>query len=322
MADLSKRANLLGVREVRGLVLADPMSPTGSLGADWSSLVRLSADESDPEFWTFTGAASIVDSPYTVRDMFGEFQETIRAGAFDKTLSENPDVMFNYMHDPSTTMATTRGGGLKLSVTPHLGVEARIPRDDVDAQRVMPKVARGDATSMSFAFRVTQQTWDEDYTDRQITEVNLHRGDVASIVSGLGANPPAWGTVRSMHLGPRLSLPAQRSLPADMTYGDLYEALRDELKESYGQGTDVYLWVRDFNDEWVVYHLESDTESEDYQIDYLVDAEGQVSFSGDPIAVQPKTIFIPEPPEQNSVPDFLKELVAVQLRSRDSLTAR
>ena len=40
--------------------------------------------------------------------MFGEFTETIRAGAFDKTLSENPDVMFNYMHDPATTMATTR----------------------------------------------------------------------------------------------------------------------------------------------------------------------------------------------------------------------
>jgi len=195
--ELSKRANLLNVREVRGLVLADAASPTGSVGADWASLIQLRADVTDPEFWTFRGEASIVESPYMVHDMWGEFEETIREGAFDKTLSENPDVMFNYMHDPATTMATTRGGGLVLSADPHLMVEARVSRTDVDAQRVMPKVERGDASSMSFAFRVTRQEWNEDYTTRSILEVNLHRGDVASIVTGLGANPPAWGTVRS-----------------------------------------------------------------------------------------------------------------------------
>lgn len=196
--DLSKRANLKGVREVRGLLRAVPDSPTGVTGADWGELVQLRADgESDPDYWTFRGEASVVAHDYTVRDMFGEFTERIAAGAFDKTLSENPDVMLNYMHDPVMTMVTTRGGGLALSADPNLNVEARIPKSDVDAQRVMPKVQRGDAQSMSFAFRVTQQVWNEDYTDRTITEVNLHRGDVAVIVSGLGANPAAWGTVRA-----------------------------------------------------------------------------------------------------------------------------
>ena len=196
--DLSKRAALRGVREVRGLLVADPTSPTGQLGADWGPLVELRADSAgNPDFWTYRGEASIVGHPYVVRDFMGEFTERIMPGAFDKTLSENPDVMLNYMHDPATTMATTRGGGLKLSASPNLAVEARVAKSDLDAQRVMPKVERGDATSMSFAFRVTQQIWNEDYTDRQITEVNLHRGDVAVIVSGLGANPPAWGTVRS-----------------------------------------------------------------------------------------------------------------------------
>lgn len=196
--DLSKRANLLNVREVRGLMVADPSSPTGLVGADWSGLVDMRATADDGgDFWTYTGVASVVDNPYTVRDAWGEFTETIRAGAFDKTLSENPDVMLNYMHDPVTTMVTTRGGGLTLSANPHLGVLAQVPKNDVDAQRVMPKVARGDAASMSFAFRVTQQIWNEDYTDRQITEVSLHRGDVAVIVTGLGANPAAWGTVRA-----------------------------------------------------------------------------------------------------------------------------
>lgn len=198
--NLSKRASLLNVREVRGLVSADTMSPTGLIGSDWSELVSLRADESTGDFWSYRGEASIVDHPYVVRDMWGEFEETIAAGAFDKTLSENPDVMLNYMHDPATTMVTTRSGGLMLTASPHLTVEAQVPKSDVDAQRVMPKVARGDALSMSFAFRVTRQEWNDDYTQRWITEVNLHRGDVAVIVSGLGANPAAWGTVRATEL--------------------------------------------------------------------------------------------------------------------------
>ena len=40
---------------------------------------------------------------------------------------------------------------------------------------------------MSFGFRVTGQKWSDDYSDRYISAVNLHRGDV-SIVS-YGANP-------------------------------------------------------------------------------------------------------------------------------------
>lgn len=195
--DLSKRASLLNVREVRGLLSVDALSPTGVIGADWAPLLSLRADDTDPDFWMYRGEASIVDHPYTVRDMWGEFEETIVRGAFDKTLSENPDVMLNYMHDPATTMVTTRSGGLTLTADPHLSVDARVPKTDVDAQRVMPKVARGDAMSMSFAFRVTRQEWNDDYTQRFITEVNLNRGDVAVIVSGLGANPAAWGTVRS-----------------------------------------------------------------------------------------------------------------------------
>jgi HK97 family phage prohead protease len=195
--DLSKRANLRNVREVRGLMMPVADSPTGMTGADWGELVDMRADsESDPDFWIFRGEASVVDHDYTVRDMFGEFTERIAPGAFDATLKQNPDVMFNYMHDPAMTMVTTRGGGLTLSADPHLTVNAHVPKTDVDAQRVMPKVQRGDAASMSFAFRVTDQVWNEDYTDRTITGVNLSRGDVAVIVSGLGANPAAWGTVR------------------------------------------------------------------------------------------------------------------------------
>jgi HK97 family phage prohead protease len=229
--DLSKRANLLGTREVRGLV--------DTFGADWAPMVSVRAenDESDELFWRFSGEASIVEHPYVVRDMWGEFEETIAPGAFDKTLSENPLVMLNFMHNPETTMVTSAraadhpDGGLTLTASPNLSVEARIPKSDPDAQRVMPKVARGDASSMSFAFRVMRQEWDEDYLNRRIIEVNLSRGDVAAIVTGLGANPAAHGSVRVGDPAFKMTLDtdAIREAFAPEEERDVPQSIREEL---------------------------------------------------------------------------------------------
>jgi phage head maturation protease len=49
---------------------------------------------------------------------------------------------------------------------------------------------------MSFAFRVTRQQWSPDYDQRDILEVDLHRGDVS--VVNFGANPAtSVGAVRA-----------------------------------------------------------------------------------------------------------------------------
>lgn len=149
-------------------------------------------------FYTYRGEASVVDHPYTVRDAWGEFTETIVPGAFDVTLRNNPAVAFVYMHDMATVMASTRSGSLTLTADPHLTVDAKLDVTDQDVQRLAPKAARGDANSMSFAFRVMRQEWNEDYTDRRILEVNLNGGDVSAIVTGHGANPAAWGTLRTV----------------------------------------------------------------------------------------------------------------------------
>jgi phage head maturation protease len=45
----------------------------------------------------------------------------------------------------------------------------------------------GSVDEMSFAFRVTRQMWSPDYDQRDILEVDLHRGDVS--VVNFGANP-------------------------------------------------------------------------------------------------------------------------------------
>lgn len=195
--ELSKRANLHGVREVRGVLRPDAGCPSGFAGADWSGMCELRADATDPAFWNFTGEASVVDHPYSVFDAFGEFRETIKPGAFKRTLAADPVVSFVYMHDLATVMAQTRTGNLTLSADPNLSVVAKLDKTDVDVQRVAPKVLRGDANSMSFAFRVTKQVWNEDYTERDILEVNLQGGDVSIITTGHGANPAASGSMRS-----------------------------------------------------------------------------------------------------------------------------
>jgi phage head maturation protease len=45
----------------------------------------------------------------------------------------------------------------------------------------------GNVDEMSFAFRVTRQQWSPDYDQRDILEVDIHKGDVS--VVNFGANP-------------------------------------------------------------------------------------------------------------------------------------
>jgi len=187
---MNKRALLHNVTERR---LAGP-------GADAQWRIDPGAVEfrdAGDGFYTYRGEASVVEHPYTVTDAWGDFEETIAAGAFDVTLRNNPAVSFVYMHDMATTMASTRSGSLTLTADPHLTVNAKLDQNDLDVQRLAPKAARGDANSMSFAFRVMRQEWNDDYTVRRILEVNLNGGDVSAIVTGHGANPAAWGTLRS-----------------------------------------------------------------------------------------------------------------------------
>jgi phage head maturation protease len=76
-----------------------------------------------------------------------------------------------------------------------LKVNAQLDRTDPDVQRILPKMRRGDLNEMSMAFRVNGQAWDETFTDRTISEINLARGDV-SIVT-FGANPATVAALRA-----------------------------------------------------------------------------------------------------------------------------
>lgn len=134
-----------------------------------------------------TGYASTVNQPYTMHDFMGEYQETVRGGAFAKTLSEGADVALLLNHG-GATMARTKSGSLVLSEDSHgLLSEATLNTQRSDVADMVMAIQDGDITEMSFGFRIVRQSWNEDYTDRELTELNLNKGDVSAV--NYGANP-------------------------------------------------------------------------------------------------------------------------------------
>jgi HK97 family phage prohead protease len=135
------------------------------------------------------GYASATEAPYEMFDMLGPYTEVIRAGAFGKTLSENPQVQLLLNHG-GLSMAYTRAGTLALaedSTGLHMRAEVNPTRGDV--RDLLTALDDRAIDEMSFAFRVPagKSVWSPDFDQRDITEVDMHRGDVS--VVNFGANP-------------------------------------------------------------------------------------------------------------------------------------
>lgn len=146
----------------------------------------------------FEGYASIFDKGYDVHGgpNLGGWTESVNRSAFKRTLTEKPDVVLLLNHE-GLPLARTKSGTLQLG-TDSTGLLSRSDLDlrDPDVKSVAIKMERGDLNEMSFAFRVRQNTWSDDETQRSLDEVSLHKGDV-SIVT-FGANPHTSATLRSV----------------------------------------------------------------------------------------------------------------------------
>ena len=142
---------------------------------------------------TFTGIASSVDTPYTVRDSFGEYTETMSPGAFKKTLKEKDDVRLLVNHD-GIPLARTKSKTLRLSADPHLSAEAKLDPASPLVQTIRSAMTRGDMDQMSIGMRVHRQEWNEDYTERNIKEAQLF--DVSLVT--YPANPATSAQLRSL----------------------------------------------------------------------------------------------------------------------------
>ena len=108
------------------------------------------------------------------------FIETIAPGAFRKTLSETPDVRLLINHE-GLPLARTKNGTLTLTEDDRgLYMDATIA-DTSEGRDLYKLVERGDVDQMSFAFRVIRQKYNEDRSQRTLTEVSLADGDVSVV---------------------------------------------------------------------------------------------------------------------------------------------
>lgn len=136
---------------------------------------------------TIEGYASVTESPFEMWDWLGPYSEVVRTGAFGKTLAENPQVQLLLNHG-GLAMAYTKAGTLRLSEdSTGLHMEADVSAKRSDVGDMLAALEDGSVDEMSFAFRVTRQQWSPDYDQRDILEIDLHRGDVS--VVNFGANP-------------------------------------------------------------------------------------------------------------------------------------
>ena len=152
---------------------------------------------SDTSEATLVGWPSTTGQGYEVTDWLGEYRETINPPAFAKTLKESDyvpmlldhkgDVLAAYRQDPTRTMdLATDSKGLRS--------EARIDVvDNTTSRTVASGIRRGDLSKMSFAFRATKETWNAEYTERGVDELQLF--DVSVVKSP--ANPYTSVMLRS-----------------------------------------------------------------------------------------------------------------------------
>src|SRR5262245_12845537 len=66
---------------------------------------------------TISGCPIVYTAPYTVRDMFGEFQETMKPGVARDVLANGADVRFLFNHD-GLPLARTVAGTMAITDTP------------------------------------------------------------------------------------------------------------------------------------------------------------------------------------------------------------
>lgn len=152
----------------------------------------------------------------------GDFTETIRPGAFKRTLARDNDVRMYVNHNSDMVLASTRSGTLSLAEDEHgLRVEAELP-DTTYARDLANLMRTGVVDSMSFGFTVMDDHWTGD--QRELREVALHE---VSVVSGHPAYPETAGaTVRSTEDDDTTHTDTAAPLALMQRYADLYSRNR------------------------------------------------------------------------------------------------
>ncbi|HEY6013832.1 MAG TPA: HK97 family phage prohead protease [Candidatus Limnocylindrales bacterium] len=172
----------------------------------------------------------------------GAFTETIRQGAFARTLSRKPDVTLRYQHNlTSLPLARTKAGTMSLAEDERgLRVAASLPDNEI-GRPVRDAIRRGDISGMSFRFRVPSkagEAWSADYTKRELLDIAL--GAEVSVVD-FPAYPDTSVFVR--HLAEAAEVPTDDLAAAFAVLRDADARLspeqRDLLYAAVGAKTDA-----------------------------------------------------------------------------------
>lgn len=157
--------------------------------------VQLETRAAESGVTTIEGYASVFNSPYEIWDSIGAYNETIKPGSFARTLGRSPQVQLLLNHG-GLSMAATDSGTLRLSEDSrglHMAAELNTKRSDV--RDLVIALEDRNISEMSFAFRVLDQNWSQDYEEREIRAVDINRGDVS--VVNFGANPTTSVALRA-----------------------------------------------------------------------------------------------------------------------------
>ena len=250
------------------------------------------------------GYAAVFDSP--------SLGEVIKRGAFNRTIAQKDNVRFLINHE-GTPLASTRAGTMAVGVD-ETGLWFDIPSLDQanpKVQEFCSAVGRGDMYQCSFAgyFRDTPTVDGL----REVREVELvdcsgvtypWYEDTSMGLTGDRAVDGLLVSARSIKDVPELTaeqrVRALRALraapPGKMSYGDTKMEVWDELEESLSAevGIDVWVWVMDLGDDWVVYAvIDSNYECGPCLLaSYTKNADGSFTF-GEAIEVEPVTEYRP-----------------------------
>lgn len=125
----------------------------------------------------------------------GGFRETIKPGAFSKSLAQKRAIKMFLNHNDNIVLASTRGGTLTLTEDDKgLLAETTLP-DNEWGRPVADAVRRGDIDSMSFGFQTVRDSWSEDLSERELHEVRLFE---VSPVTAWPAYPATSASVRDL----------------------------------------------------------------------------------------------------------------------------
>ena len=153
-------------------------------------------NDDDKDTLLFTGYASVFNKGYGVRDQRGQYTETIKPGAFKKTLKEQDDVRFLVNHD-GIPLARTSSGTLELEEDDYgLFVRAELDPSNPTVAEIASAMKRGDLNEMSFAFAAIRDDFDAREENREVTEARLF--DVSVVT--YPANPWAGAKLRGVEL--------------------------------------------------------------------------------------------------------------------------